>query len=364
MLYNFPLKSLSLGEQEIKALKVKCNNCESKCGWVGELRSLDDHLKRCGYALLHCPNKCMNNKEMVQLLRRDLDHHLKNKCPNRQHQCPHCKDTGRYCNITTTHLDTCPKLVVPCTNIGCNVTLSRCDLSDHWSKCQFEKVLCKYAEIGCKEKPLRKDSQQHENDDTFHLHLAIETVNKQQKELKAFKAQQERMNDMAGQAGRCVLKMPEFNQHKSSKDVWYSPPFYIYPGSYKMCIRVNANGNDEGAGTHVSVYAYLMKGRNNDNLPWPFTGEVTITLLNQLEDENHHTDTVSFPPDTEDSDISGRVVDSERASTGYGWHKFISHDQLGYDAMEDCQYLKDDCLYFQIEVEADEPEKPWLTCTV
>ena len=28
------------------------------------------------------------------------------------------------------------------------------------------------------------------------------------------------------------------------------------------------------------------------------------------------------------------------------------------------RYLKDDCLYFQIEVEADEPEKPWLTCTV
>ena len=207
MLYNFPLKSLSLGEQEINALKVKCNNCDSKCDWVGELRSLDNQLKMCGYALFHCPNKCMKNKDIVQLLHHDSDQHLKNKCPNRQHQCPHCKDTGRYCNITTTHLDTCPKLVVPCTNIGCNVTVSRCDLSDHWSKCQFEKVLCKYAEIGCKEKPLHKDLQQHENDDTFHLHLAIETVNKQQQELKAFKAQQERMNDMAGQAGRCVLKM-------------------------------------------------------------------------------------------------------------------------------------------------------------
>ena len=55
----------------------------------------------------------MNNKEIVQLLRRNLDQHLKNKCPNRQHQCPHCKVTGRYCDITTTHLDTCPNVKIP-----------------------------------------------------------------------------------------------------------------------------------------------------------------------------------------------------------------------------------------------------------
>ena len=39
----------------------------------------------------------------------------------------------------------------------------------------------------------------------------------------------------------------------------------------------------------ISVLASLMKGRNDENSSWPFTGEVTITLLNQLEDENHHT---------------------------------------------------------------------------
>ena len=40
---------------------------------------------------------------------------------------------------------------------------------------------------------------------------------------------------------------------------------------------------------------YLIRGRNVDNLPWPFTGKVTITLLNQLADENHHSGTMSFP---------------------------------------------------------------------
>ena len=89
--------------------------------------------------------------------------------------------------------------------------------------------------------------------------------------------------------------MPEFSQYRSSDQDWYSPPFYTRPGGYKMRITVDANGDGDGADTHVSVYAYLMRGRNDDNLPWPFTGEVTITLLNQLEDINHYTETVTFP---------------------------------------------------------------------
>ena len=134
-----------------------------------------------------------------------------------------------------------------------------------------------------------------------------------------------------------------------------------------MCIEVDANGeddanaedgNDEGAGTHVSVYAYLMRGRNDDNLPWPFTGEVTIALLNQLEDKNHHTYTVTF---LHSNDLSKRVVNSDRASTGYGMPEFISHDKL---TAKNYQYLKDDSLFFRIEVQAAKPVKPWLTCTV
>ena len=383
------------GEQEVRALKVRCNNNRNGCGWLGELRSLDDHLTTwCGYTLLRCTNECMENKKEVHVLRRDLDNHLKNKCPYRQYQCPHCKATGRYCDMTTAHLDTCPKVKVPCPNTDCKILVPRCKLVDHQSKCQYEAVSCKYAELGCQKRPPYRSLQRHENDDMSHLHLVIETVHEQQQKIKTMKAEalikhnttQQKMKALKEEQqlleekqcmfaeeqkamvegiihhGPCTFKMPEFSRHKSSKQEWYSPPFYSHPRGYKMCIRVDADGVGDGAGTHVSIYAYVMKGRNDDNLPWPFTGEVTVTLLNQLADENHHTDSVTFPQDTEDSDVSGRVVDSERAPTGYGWHKFISHNQL--EVVENSQYLKDDCLYFQIQVEAKEPEKPWLTCTV
>ena len=129
-----------------------------------------------------------------------------------------------------------------------------------------------------------------------------------------------------------------------------------------MCINVTANGWKEGEDTHVSVFAYLMRGKNDDNLSWPFQGEVTTTLLNQLRYENHHTHRHSYQED-KDVDYNRRVIDSDRGHIGCGWPKFISHGQLGYDANRNCQYLKDDCLYFQITAKAPDPVKPWLMCT-
>ena len=89
-----------------------------------------------------------------------------------------------------------------------------------------------------------------------------------------------------------------------------------------MCVRVYANGDGDAAGTHVSVFGSLMKGRNEDNLPWPFTGKVTITLLNQLTDENHYT--ASF---SQDHMASRRVVSGEMTTTGYAWTAYIHLSQ-------------------------------------
>ena len=172
-------------------------------------------------------------------------------------------------------------------------------------------MLCKYAKIGCEEEPLRKDLQQHENDAILHLPVAIEIISELQDEIDELKdeiselkdeidEQQEEIDELREEvkavkeeqkimvmgdnlaADSCVFKSPDYHQHNLCNEDWYSPPFYTHPGGYKMCIKVDADGNDDGAGTHVSVYAYLMRGRNDDNLSWPFTGEVTITLLNQL----------------------------------------------------------------------------------
>ena len=141
------------------------------------------------------------------------------------------------------------------------------------------------------------------------------------------------------------LTMTNFEQHKIDSDDWHSPPFYTNPQGYKMCLNVYANGYGEGKGTHVSVFACLMRGEFDDHLKWPFQGHVTVAVLNQLEDNSDATKTIPFTKTT-DIKIIGRVTDGERAH-GYGYD-FIAHTDLTYNPAKNCQYLKYDCLRLRI----------------
>ena len=143
------------------------------------------------------------------------------------------------------------------------------------------------------------------------------------------------------------LTMTNFEQHKIDSDYCYSPPFYTHLQGYKMCLNVNANGWSKGKGTHVSVFAYLMRGEFDDHLKWPFQGVVTVAMLNQLEDNNHTTDTIRFTESTKNKVIS-RVMEGERAPTGRGIPTFIAHTELNYNPTKNCQYLKYNCLRFRI----------------
>ena len=151
-----------------------------------------------------------------------------------------------------------------------------------------------------------------------------------------------------------IITMADFSQHKRDNDDWYSDPFYTHPHGYKMCLRVDANGSGSGKGTHVSVYVYLMRGEFDDYLKWPFRGEITIQLLNQLADKEHHSQTISFTDETPDT-IAGRATTGERGekesgekSKGWGYRKFIFSKKLKYSRSKNCQYLKDDRFQFRV----------------
>ena len=149
------------------------------------------------------------------------------------------------------------------------------------------------------------------------------------------------------------LTMTDFAKHKQDGDKWYSEPFYTHLSRYKMCLKVDANACvkkvDANAcgkkvGTHISIYCHLMQGKFDDHLRWPFSGNITVQLLNQVEDKMHSTHTISYS-----SAGSSRVTTGERATDGYGDPKFLlPHSELGHDAAKNRQFLKDDCLRFRI----------------
>jgi hypothetical protein len=105
------------------------------------------------------------------------------KCPRRQYKCRHCKEAGEYLERTTTHLEECPSMKVPCPNGDCSEKIVRSKLAIHHQNCPFEQVPCKYARIGCGSRFPRKEREEHESDT---LRMAIDTVS----ELKAKQVEQ------------------------------------------------------------------------------------------------------------------------------------------------------------------------------
>jgi TNF receptor-associated factor 4 len=201
---------------------------------------------------------------------------------------------------------------------------------------------------------LRKDLAKHESDSEQHLQLAIDAIHQQQ---EINRKQENILARLQSREMPMKYKFTEYNRIKTADIPIFSPPFYTSPGGYKTCICVYANGQNSGKGTHISLYAFLMRGGNDDYLPWPFTGRVTVELLNQLENKNHHCEDITFPSDNK---ASQQVVNEEKPGHGWGLPEYISHSDLGHNTAKNCQYLKDDCLHFKISVDAKNSSIPWL----
>ena len=84
------------------------------------------------------------------------------------------------------------------------------------------------------------------------------------------------------------LIMTEFSKHKRDRQNWFSPPFYSGPRGYKMCLCVyhRFSWNTE----YTSVCVYLMRGEYDDRLVWPFRGDITVQMVNQISDQRVHFD--------------------------------------------------------------------------
>ena len=155
--------------------------------------------------------------------------------------------------------------------------------------------------------------------------------------------------------------MTNFSHHKDSGEEWLSPPWYSHIGGYKMCLRVDANGWAQGAGTHVSVFNYLMRGEYDDDLLWPFRGEITFQLINRRVDKGHVEYTAHFDDSASDS-VACRVMEGERAPGGRGADMFIPHSALQCNELWNTEYLcRSDSLEFRVTTVKVAERLPVLT---
>ena len=257
---------INIGERDILSLKTKCDNTTNGCEWSGELRSLDEHLTNCDFSLLSCPNKC---KEVEQLLRKDMEKH-KMECLRRQYDCPHCEEAGEYEERTTSHLNECPMIEVPCPKRECKESILRRNITEHLSKCMFEDIPCKYANIGCKEKVIRRDLHQlekHEGESQQHLQLAIDAVQQQQRAISDMTAQIQYLQKKQPQLSE--LNLPLKLKRRRRKDLPFG--MWGYPTVAVLKEKVYIGGGWASSDREEqTVIVYDPKQDSYDTLP-PYT---------------------------------------------------------------------------------------------
>ena len=144
----------------------------------------------------------------------------------------------------------------------------------------------------------------------------------------------------------------EFSQHKTNNDIIFPDPFYTSNGGYKLTLSVNPNGYGSDKGTHVSVFIYLMRGPNDDNLQFPFNGIFTVQMLNWKEDNHHCEESIEFD-DVVSIQYRQQVTTGDRAAEGWGKGGFMSHNEL---LTSNSRYLDNDRMCFRISYEPLPPQ--------
>ena len=143
--------------------------------------------------------------------------------------------------------------------------------------------------------------------------------------------------------------------------MWYSSPFYTHNRGYKLRLDVYPNGYGIGFGSHLSVYAVLMRGDYDSELEWPFEGDIRVELLNWRAENNHNQYLHNFPFNRHSSPkgkSTSHVINRETA-IGIGSPQFISHTDLA--PTTNTEYLRVD--YLKLRVSALVYSTPLLHLT-
>lgn len=131
--------------------------------------------------------------------------------------------------------------------------------------------------------------------------------------------------------------------------VIHSPGFYTSFNGYQFCIRLNLNGVENARGTHLSLFIHLMQSDNDDILPWPFTGKVTLSICDQHEIGNKRN------PITETLVAKPGLAAFQRPTTfrnhkGFGYMEFAP---ISYLESEERCFVKEDTLLIKADIRSN-----------
>ncbi|XP_062518992.1 TNF receptor-associated factor 6-like [Corticium candelabrum] len=380
-------------KREILDLKVKCWSHEKGCAWNGELRYGRDHHRECQYVDVACVNGC---EQLV--MRKDMDDHMANHCPEGMISCTHCDLNMKRVELEV-HYKTCDEYPVDCT-YKCGMMVQRCQIEDHIaSSCPNIPFDCDYKDDGCQFKGNRHDLSKHiESNVVFHLGLIASSLKETKQRLAANELKldttkqelhdaieeltvtrdelEETRNELAETKDELAETRDELTEtsvqlsievHRRSLslspqtpkqfiftwtiDNWHekvrafkekndatgkisSGPFYVYPG-YRLYIGVYPNGFTTDYTGYLGVVLFATEGQFDETVRWPFPFSFDFELVDQQVGGKNICGQLSPP--------YGNALECSTCRVGYGNAKLASHEDL-----ESRCYIKDDSICIKL----------------
>lgn len=342
-------------DRMLRSLKVECRNKREGCHWQGVVDGFEEHVRReCELTRWECPKGC------GALLRSsEIEQHLLSACPDVLVSCPNgCEVTPLFRKHIEAHLGECPMRPASCrfASAGCVPTLCHKDVARHMES-YTQTHLCMLLELtanlqealaGRDQRLALLERKLHEKDREIagvNRRLDEERrkfdwkLEQQSSVMDASICEAAELKDRLQALEKLVAVPPylftltSYSKHKQGRTTWTSAPFYTSIGGYKMLVEVFANGEAAGKNTHVSLYIRVMRGEYDDRLKWPLSAKVTVQLVSQAERHQGHE--LTTPTFTWERVLDGAI------GNGWGWDKFIAHEQLD-------RYLKKDRLNFSV----------------
>ncbi|KAI6648044.1 TNF receptor-associated factor 4-like isoform X1 [Oopsacas minuta] len=150
------LNPVRIVHNAVNQLEVKCPILRD-CTWNGKLSEAENHLDNCNSFKLQCVD-CE-----VTIIRGEYDNHKVNTCILREIKCEYCFKQGK-AKYQEIHNEVCNEYPISCPN-NCGEKFPRSKLSQHKSKCKYEKISCPYTQYGCEAKSmLRRDLLAHKKE--------------------------------------------------------------------------------------------------------------------------------------------------------------------------------------------------------
>ena len=260
-------------EEEVNRVIVKCPNTKLGCKWEGSIQKLQEHTEY----------QCLFTGEDVQKASPDS---------------------------TEGNIVTCPYSILGCSEyFSSSLIATHLHTSTHkhkWLKDTFEHYL-QHTEflLQKKEKEL-EDKQLKLKQLQAKLHRVEEERNQMnvrlEDEIKTSEVLRKLLSEKAQELLRFTSQLqtgdPEYeemtlatltftmtnfsncwNQTKRSK--WTSDHYFTHENGYRMCFEVDCPLKS------VRVCSYLLPGPNDDVLPWPIKGTITISVVDQANTDNH-----------------------------------------------------------------------------